>query len=140
MTCLVMELGSGCRIHNTATLAQLSRVFPPPQFPCHTYTLIISHLGACSRLLSGFLVFTQSAFPSDHLHIVTNGRFLKRISEPLSLGGSCLMALHCSGQLSFLGLHILDPRFLDPWSSEHDPWALVVSKICRRSGRSKLIS
>lgn len=86
MTCLVMELRSVCRIHNTATLAQLSRVFPPPQFPCHTYTHIISHPDECSGLLSGFSVFTLSAFPPDHLHIVANGRFLKRTSDSLSLG------------------------------------------------------
>lgn len=62
MTCLVMELRSVCRIHNTVTLAQLSRVFPPPQFPCHTHTLITSHPDECSGLLSGFSVFTLSAF------------------------------------------------------------------------------
>lgn len=86
MTCLVMELRSGCRIHNATTLAQLSRVFPPPQIPCHTYTLMIFHPDECSGFLSGFSEFTLSAFPPDHLHTGADRRFLRRTSDLLSVG------------------------------------------------------
>lgn len=134
MTCLVMESRFGFRTHNMVTLPQLSRVFPPPRPPCHTYTLVVSHPDEFSGFLSGFPAFTLSAFPSSHLHVVANRRFLKRMSDLPQSGGSCPLTLPGCGHLSFLVLY----HCRGPLSMIQETW--WVPKTCRRFVSAKLSS
>lgn len=95
MTCSVMGLRSGYRIHNIATRAQLLKASPPP------HTLRLPYLKPSSFFIwmnavgsqLVFLCFYLSAVPSKHLHIAPNGRFLKRTSDHPGPGGSCQSGL-----------------------------------------------
>lgn len=111
-----MELRSGCRIHNTTTLAQLSRVFPLPQVPCHTYTLMIFHPDECSGFLSDFSVFTLSAFPQTISILGPIGGFSEEHLIPWAWE-KLSNALHCRGQLNFLGSMVLWAWSMDPGRS-----------------------
>lgn len=87
MTCLVMGLRSGYRIHNTATLTQPLKALPPPRTLPLPYlkpsSFFIQMNAVGSQLV--FLRFYLSAFPSKHLHI---GRILKRTSDHPGPGGA----------------------------------------------------
>lgn len=76
MTCLVMGLRSGYRIHNTATLTQLFRAFPTPHLKPSAFLIQMNALGSQQVSCVYSLVF-----PSKHLHIVASGTFLERIPD-----------------------------------------------------------